>query len=93
MTTLETPIWMTVEEASKKFYPNSYIMINCELDRGCPIAGQVVAYSPLKNKGILIDYVDELSSSGSGGEVTVEDTVDPLDGGSLLVEYCTADAK
>lgn len=87
MTKLETPLRMTVEEANKEFYPNFYIMINCDVDMGAAIAGDVIAYAPLKRKGSLVDYMDELTLSSSFGEVRMRDTTDPLDGGSLLIEY------
>jgi hypothetical protein len=86
MTKLEKPIWMTVDEADKKYYPNKYIMINCEVDTGLAIAGEVVAYASPKN-GEFSDYKHQLAQSGQCGEMYVGITKDPLDGGSLLVEY------
>ena len=87
MTMIEHPRRMTVEEADTQFYPNSYIMVHCELDEGVVFAGQVVAFMPLKQQGELIDYADELLLSGRFGEVRKLNTKDPLDGGALLVEY------
>jgi len=89
LTMLEHPVWMTVEEADKKFFPNSYVIINCVLERGDIIAGFVVAYAPMRNNGgKLSALVDELSESGEHGEVWFRFTQDPLDGGALLIEYC-----
>ena len=48
---LDHPVWMTVDEADEKLYPNSYIMIHCEVDTGLTTAGYLVAYAPLKNGG------------------------------------------
>ena len=89
MTKLEEPVKMTVCEANRHFFPNSYLMINCELDLGASVAGEVVAYAPLKQKGPLVDYAWLLQDEGGFGEVRVKNTKDPLDGGSLLVEYYT----
>jgi hypothetical protein len=88
MTKLENPVRMTEEEANEKFYPNSYVMIHCEMgELGRLISGEVVAYAPLKKKGPLVDYAWDMSDNGSFGEIIINDTKDPLDGGSLLVEY------
>ena len=79
---------MTVEEAEKKLYPNSYVMVNCELHLGIPVAGEVVAYAPMKNNdGELCQLADNLILSGDYGSVILEMTADPLDGGSLLVGW------
>ena len=92
ITKLEKPIWMTTEEAQKKFYPNSYVMVNCVLDCGCTVSGEVVAYAPMKNNGGMLSKLqDELTDSGEYGEVRLKLTKDPLDGGSLLVEYYETD--
>ena len=91
MTKLEKPVRMTVDEANEKFYPNSYLMVNCELDTGAVVAGEVIAYAPLKEQGPLVDYAGELSRDGKHGEVVKLNTKDPLDGGSLLVEYDTSE--
>ena len=79
---------MTVEEADERFYPNSYVMINCEWDTSLIVAGEVVAYAPLKHDGSLSRLKHELAVSGKYGDVFLNLTKDPLDGGSLLVEYC-----
>jgi len=93
ITKLEKPIRMTTDEAQKKLYPNSYVMINCEREQenGWVVAGEVVAYAPMKNNGgMLSRLADELFDLGKYGEVKLQRTKDPLDGGSLLVEYCEA---
>jgi len=82
MTKLEKPIWMTVEEADKKYYPNSYVMVNCEIDQDfIVLAGEVMAYAPSKNGGVLSQLKMELARSGEYGEVSLNRTKDPLDGG------------
>ena len=94
ITKLENPIWMTTDEAQEKLYPNSYVMVNCEREEefGVISAGAVVAYAPMKNNGGMLSRLqDELADSGEYGEVWLGLTKDPLDGGSLLVEYCEAD--
>ena len=84
MTKLEKPVWMTVKEANEKYYPNTYVMINCEVDTGLPIAGEVVAYAPLKNNGGEISKLkSKLARSGKYGVVDINQTKDPLDGGAL----------
>jgi len=94
MTKLEKPVWMTIDEAQEKLYPNSYVMVNCEREEefGVIFAGEVVAYAPMKNNGGMLSKLqDELTDSGGYGEVWLGLTKDPLDGGSLLVEYCEVD--
>jgi hypothetical protein len=92
ITKLEKPTWMTVGEADEKFFPNVYVIANCEMGRGDIIAGNVVAYAPMRNNdGKIYDLVSELSRTGEHGEVWFRFTQDPLDGGSLLVEYCESD--
>ena len=77
MTILEIPVRMTEVEANEKFYPNSYVMVNCERDESMTLYGEVLAYAPLKKKGPLCDYTDELHNSGNYGYVTMTDTDDP----------------
>ena len=91
MSKLDKPLRMTVEEANKEFYPNTYLMVNCEMDLGAAIAGEVIAYAPLKKQATLVDYAWELEAKGTHGEVSVFDTKDPLDGEALLVEYDTSE--
>jgi translation elongation factor EF-1alpha len=92
LTKLEKPLRMTVDEAQKKFYPNSYVMVNCEWESGLIEVGEVVAYAPQKNNGgTLLTLADELQDSGKYGEVMMGHTKDPLDGGSLLIEYYDTD--
>jgi len=87
MTKLEKPLFMTTDEAQKKYYPNAYVMINCTLARGNIVSGEVVAFAPMKNNGgQLSRLADDLCDAGSYGEVWLEYTQDPLDGGALLVE-------
>ena len=89
ITKLEKPVMMTAEEADKKFYPDSYIMVNCKLEHGRIISGEIVAYAPMKNNGgELSRFKRELTHAGGYGEVYTRQTKDPLDGGSLLIEYC-----
>ena len=93
ITKLEEPIWMTIDEAQERFYPNSYVMVNCEREdeSGWIVSGKVVAYAPMKNNGgMLSQLVSELCNLDEFGEVRLQRTKDPLDGGSLLVEYCEA---
>ena len=87
MIKLEKPIRMTVEEAEEAFYPNYYLMINCEMPRGSIIAGEVVAYAPMKESRPLHEYCSQLEDSGEYGWVMIMYTKDPLDGGPLLIEY------
>ena len=93
MTHIENPSRMTIEKANKDFYPNSYVMVNCELERGSVIAGKVVAFSSLERKGALVDYAWSLSANPASGEVTIEDTIDLLDGGTMWVELHSVEAK
>lgn len=89
LTKLEKPLLMTTEEATKKFYPDSYIMVNCKLERGDIVSGEVVAYAPMKNNGGALSRLKrELTIAGEYGDVYEMYTKDPLDGGSLLIEYC-----
>jgi len=91
ITKLEKPTWMTAKEADKKYYPDSYIMVNCKIEEGNIVSGEVVAYAPMKNNGgQLGNYKRELTLAGKYGVVFIMQTKDPLDGGSLLVEYCEA---
>jgi hypothetical protein len=87
VTVLEKPVRMTVEDANEKFYPNTYIMVNCEVDLGLPLSGDVYAYAPMKHDGSLTRLLSELSRSKKYGIVDMSLTKDPLEGGSLLVEY------
>ncbi|MCL1883073.1 MAG: hypothetical protein FWF81_04885 [Defluviitaleaceae bacterium] len=92
ITKLEKPIWMTVEEADEKFFPDVYVITNCETRGGDIASGVVVAYAPMRNNGgVIYDLADELHKSGEHGEVYFRLTQDPLEGGSLLVEYCETD--
>jgi hypothetical protein len=92
VTVLEKPVWMTTDEAQEKFYPNSYVMVNCVWENGGIIGGEVYAYAPMKNNGgQLSQLVDDLSDAGGHGDVWLRRTQDPLDGGSLLIEYCEAE--
>lgn len=86
MTKIEKPSRITIAEANKMFHPNSYVMVACEISRGAVVAGEVVAYAPLEQKGTLVDYGWELSADGRFGEVTIEDTIDLLDGGTIWIE-------
>ena len=89
ITKLEKPVQMTTDEAQEKFYPNSYVMVNCVWENGCIISGEVFAYAPMKNNGGQLSRLSsELTRSGEYGDVKLSNTKDPLDGGSLLVEYC-----
>ena len=91
VTKLEKPLWMTTEEAEKRYYPNSYVMINCVMDEGDVASGEVVAYAPMMNNGgQLCDLADDLCDAGMYGDVWLLRTKDPLDGGSLLIEYTEA---
>ena len=87
MTKIENPSRVSITEANKQFHPYSYVMINCEIVKGAVTAGEVVAYAPLEKKGTLVDYGWELSTDGHFGEVTIEDTIDLLDGGTVLIEH------
>ena len=93
MTHIENPIRMTIEKANKEFFPNSYIMVNCDLERGGVVAGKVVAFTSLENKGPLVDYAWDLSSNPASGEVTIEDTIDLLDGGTMWFELHSVETK
>jgi len=87
MTKIENPSRVSIIEANKQFSPYSYVMINCEIIKGAVIAGEVVAYAPLEQKGTLVDYGWEMSVNGCFGEVTIEDTIDLLDGGTVWIEH------
>ena len=86
MTRIENPIRMTVEAANEKFQPESYVMVNCELDRGSVVAGLIIAHAPLEKKGDLVDFAWELSTDNVYGEVSIEDTIDLLNGEAMWVE-------
>ena len=92
MTKIESPIHMTVEAANKFFKPDSYVMINCELDRGSVVAGLVIAHAPLEQKGELVDFAWGLPKNDYG-KVSIEDTVDLLDGGMMWVELHSIEAE
>ena len=85
LTKLESMEIFTETEANKKFYPNSYIMVEC-VREGMVLKGRVAAYAPLNMSSTLLDYATELNKSGNFGRVIISDTKDPLDGGSLLGE-------
>ena len=77
MTKIETPEFLTEEQANIKFYPNSYIMTKC-IREDKILKGYVVAYSPLNLKSMLLDYATELYRSVEYGLVIITDTKDPL---------------
>jgi hypothetical protein len=79
---LDKPTRMTVKEANKKYYPNSYIMVNCEMDSNLIIGGDVYAYAPLRHDGSLTELKFNLSRGGRHGVVCSRYTKDPLDGGT-----------
>ena len=92
MIILEKPERIRVNDAWNKYYPNTFIMINCENMWEDPnYIGEVVAYAPLTKKGPLIDLVDQLVVEGHSGECCIVNTKDLLDGGSLLGEIYIAD--
>ena len=92
MIILEKPERMSVDEATEKYYPNSFVMIHCEdMWENYPnYIGQVIAYAPLNKKGPLVDLLDKLTYEGISGECNIVNTKDILDGGSLLGEVYIA---
>ena len=93
MTKLEKPEKMRVNEARKKYYPNSFLMINCEnkWEDYPNYVGEVIAYAPLKKKGPLVDLLWKINEEGVNGECSMINTKDILDGGSLLGEVYIAE--
>ena len=85
MTRIESPKRFTVEEANERFQPESYVMIHCEIFMGSSVAGLVIAHAPLEEKSELVHFAWGLPSD-EYGEVTVEDTVDLLDGEAVFFE-------
>jgi len=83
---IKSPIKMSVDDANEKFYPNAYIMANCEMEEGNFSEGYVVAIAPQGSYGILKNYQRALLKDSSNGEVHMETTKDPLDGGSIFVQ-------
>ena len=87
MTMLEKPKKMRIYDACEKYHPNSFLMINCESeDENYNFYGEVVAYAPLKKKRPLTLMKWEWEKEGINGRCIVEDTIDILNGGSLLSE-------
>lgn len=91
MTVLKKPERMRIKEAKEKFYPNSFLMINCEnMWDDYNFFGDIIAYAPLETQGYLIDWMDKMIDEGYDGDCTVEMTKDILDGGPLLGEIYIA---
>jgi hypothetical protein len=91
MKILDSPVWLTEDEANRQFYPETYIMTHCERDDEMILRGYVVAHAPLKKKRALVDYAGELSISEQHGRVIITNTKDPADGGSMLIELHSAE--
>ena len=82
MTILEKPERIRVNEARKKHYPNTFIMINCENKwEEFDYTGEIIAYAPLDKKGPMVDLIWKLAKEGQSGECSVIDTKYILDGG------------
>ena len=92
MTRIEAPVRLTVEEANKRFEPESYVMVHCEVQRGASIAGLVIAHAPLDEKGELVDFAWALPNE-TYGDVSVNDTVDLFDGEAIWVELHSIEAE
>ena len=84
-TKVETDEILTEEEANERYFPNSYIMVECFYE-GLTLNGRVVAYAPLKKSMGLTHYSRELNLSGKYGLVVITDTKDPFEGRSLFYE-------
>ena len=91
MTVLEKPERMRINEAKEKYYPNSFLMINCEnMWNDYNFYGEVTAFAPLSKKGLIIELADKLMEEDSDLEWVTVDSKDILDGGSLLGEIYIA---
>jgi len=87
MIKFDNPLTLTEEDANERFYPDSYIMIQCVYEDEI-LRGRVVAHAPLGDEE-LSNHAERLNKKGEFGMVILTDTKDPLDGGSLLGEiYC-----
>ena len=89
---LETNEVLTESEANDKFYPYSYIMVECFYD-GDILKGRVVAYAPNEMSPALLDYATELNKSGECGRVITNYTKDPFEGRTLFYEIHCVDEK
>ena len=85
LTKVEANEFLTEEEANERYYPNSYIMVEC-FREGHILKGRVAAYAPLDKSLGLSYYARELNLSGKYGLVIVTDTKDPFEGRSLFYE-------
>ena len=89
LTKIETDEILTEEEANERYYPNSYIMVEC-FREGYILRGRVVAYAPGKMMPELLEYGRELNLSGKFGRVISNHTKDPFEGRTLFYEiHCT----
>ena len=90
MKILDTPVYMTVEEATDEYYPNSVVMINCEVEHDWPKAGYVAAAETEESRDYseLKDYEMELKKDSKNGEVCFIKTRYPLEGQALFVGQC-----
>jgi len=83
----DPPIYMTVEEAEKKFHPNSVVMIKCEVEQFATKAGYVAAaevnggedYRELRN------FENVLMQDPDNGEISFINTDDPFAGEWLCI--------
>ena len=84
-TKIETDEILTEEEANKRYYPNSYIMVECSRE-GYILKGRVIAFAPLNELPALSEYANELYRAGKHGHVTLTNTKDPFEGRTLYYE-------
>jgi alpha-acetolactate decarboxylase len=71
MQKFEKPVYMLVEDVQKHYYPNSVVMINCEMKYFAPISGYIVgvASGEGSDNNELKAYHMELIKDGKNGEV------------------------
>jgi ribosomal protein S18 acetylase RimI-like enzyme len=84
---LEYPEYLTVEQAEKKYRPNSVVMINCTVEDYAPVAGYVVAAETNGGEDFeeLDKYEMELKKDPSNEEIFFIMTDDPYAGQGLFI--------
>jgi len=87
MLLFEPKEYMTTEEATERFYPYSVVMVQCEVDHYCPMAGYVIAAEENENDyDELKAYQMRLRADKSNGAVHFIRTSDPMEGEWIYVE-------
>ena len=92
LTKIETDEILTEEEANKRYYPNTYVMVECFYE-GLILRGRVVAHAPLEKSLGLSYYARDLNVSGKYGRVIVTNTKDPFEGRTLFYEIHCVDEE